>query len=53
MLPPKELVGYIDIKDGKIVAAKPIPEDLKELFEKFSKEFEEFLVPSIDIVNTK
>jgi hypothetical protein len=40
ILIPNGLEDYIDVLDGKIVATKPIPENLLEIFQEFKAEFE-------------
>lgn len=40
---PKELIPYIRLRDGEITIKKEIPNDLKELFEKFKIEYQNML----------
>ena len=53
MFPPDELDGYIRFENGKVVAVKPIPEKLQQVFDDFAKKFEKHHTPSIRIINTK
>lgn len=40
---PKELIPYIRLRDGEIIVKKEIPNELKDLYEKFKAEYQEMI----------